>query len=47
MHNIYQGGEQMTKKEQRECVPPKIALTKDGNIAVLAGSVGECKVVVL
>ena len=47
MHNIYQGGEQMTKKEQRECVPPKIAVTKDGNIAVLAGSVGECTVVVL
>lgn len=47
VHNIYQGGEQMTKKEQRECVPPKIALTKDGNIAVLVGSVGECKVVVL
>ena len=47
VHNIYQGGEQMTKKEQRECVPPKIVLTKDGNIAVLAGSVGECKVVVL
>ena len=47
VHNIHQGGEQMTKKEQRECVPPKIALTKDGNIAVLAGSVGECKVVVL
>ena len=47
VHNIYQGGEQMTKKEQRECVPPKIALTKDGNIAVLAGSVGECTVVVL
>ena len=47
VHNIYQGGEQMAKKEQRECVPPKIALTKDGNIAVLAGSVGECKVVVL
>ena len=47
VHNIHQGGEQMTKKEQRECVPPKIALTKDGNIAVLVGSVGECKVVVL
>ena len=47
VHNIYQGGEQMTKKEQRECVPPKIALTKDGNIAVLVGSVGECTVVVL
>ena len=47
VHNIYQGGEQMTKKGQRECVPPKIALTKDGNIAVLVGSVGECKVVVL
>ena len=47
VHNIHQGGEQMTKKEQRECVPPKIVLTKDGNIAVLAGSVGECKVVVL
>ena len=47
VHNIHQGGEQMTKKEQRECVPPKIALTKDGNIAVLVGSVGECTVVVL
>ena len=47
VHNIYQGGEQMAKKEQRECVPPKIALTKDGNIALLAGSVGECKIVVL
>ena len=45
--SIFQGAEQLSGKEQRECVPPKIALTKNGNIAILSGFVGECKVIVV
>ena len=45
--SIFQGAEQLSGKEQRECVPPKIAVTKNGNIAILSGFVGECKVIVV
>ena len=45
--SIFQGAEQLSREEQRECVPPKIAVTKDGNIAILSGFVGECKVIVV
>ena len=45
--SIFQGAEQLSGEEQRECVPPKIAVTKDGNIAILSGFVGECKVIVV
>ena len=44
--SIFQGAEQLSREEQRECVPPKIAVTKNGNIAILSGFVGECKVIV-
>ena len=45
--SIFQGAEQLIRKEQRECVPPKITVTKNGNIAILSGFVGECKVIVV
>ena len=45
--SIFQGAEQLSREELRECVPPKIAVTKDGNIAILSGFVGECKVIVV
>ena len=45
--SIFQGAEQLSREEQRECVPPKIAVTKNGNIAILSGFVGECKVIVV
>ena len=47
VRSIFQGAEQLSREEQRECVPPKIAVTKDGNIAILSGFVGECKVIVV
>ena len=45
--SIFQGAEQLIRKEQRECVPPKITVTKNGNTAILSGFVGECKVIVV
>lgn len=40
-------GEEKTEKEERGGVPPKIAVTKDGRIATLAGIVGDSKVIVV
>lgn len=44
---IHQGGKDIDENEQKECVPPKIAVAKNGNIAVLTGIVGECEVTVV
>ena len=46
VNTIYQGEERKIT-EGTECVPPKIAVTKDGRIAILAGIVGESKVIVV
>ena len=40
-------GEERNEKEERKLVPPKIAVTKDGRIAILAGFVSDCKVIVV
>ena len=43
---IHQGVER-NEKEEKESVPPKIAVTKDGRIAILAGFVSHCKIIVV
>ena len=40
-------GEERNETEGKESVPPKTALTKDGRLAILAGFVGDCKVIVV
>ena len=40
-------GEERNEKEEEESVPPKIAVTKDGRLALLAGFVSDCNVIVV
>ena len=46
VHGIHQGEEKSERGEMKR-VPPKIAVTKDGRIAILAGVVGDSKVIVV
>ena len=40
-------GEERNEKEEKKIVPPEIAVTKDGCLAILAGFVGDCKIIVV